>query len=1430
MKTNYQEVQEAEMESLQSIFGDDFQRISVKTVWNVENRNSCSIKVRPSQQELKEHVSILLIVSMTPRYPDAEPIISLNEAECATDVNDLLEMLLKLAKERVGMEMIYDLYEVTSEFLNTHFNSATMIAKGYQDTSLLDNLSQRQDVERIERQKQIEMQRRQRQESFDQSIRKELEFKSTLVKTRSFNSVQFKLQYDGTETESYFWSQKVVTSMEEVLEAPFIVYIYPWKQYLYHARDDNNLYILIKFEELINANITDNNFEIPVEVNRLKKTLDDLLRQKTEILPFVNYQITLYPKDDFLKLSIKILLKRKKSANYASLSDLLLTVHKFSYEDLKLIFYDLVDQFRTIHSNGFYYKNQDPEYIIFEDDVPCLLFPYYLRDIFKLSNYPVEHLFESETCPPELTSNPQAQPTTVSDTWSFAILLCTFLLGDISNFKFRKLRLRLESKHFPAPSHFQELILRCLGNDPRDRPTFSELQRLEWRGRELILNDIYKTISNDRIDTEPSGLSPNAPSTFISPTSRYLKDFEELSVVGKGGFGVVVKAQNKLDGRIYAIKKIKLFKNNSSYKQITREIRSLSQIDSNRCVRYYHSWLEPYESSPNSKHDSDSSETEDLNVARKSLSIEIEFDYAENQDAWISPQASMLKRSPESSILSVSDSSNFEDNKKEILFIQMEFCDNLSLRDAIDKNMNPDDSWRILQQITEALNHIHSLGIIHRDLNPRNIFIDKNGNCKLGDFGLSTFVTAQVQQNIKSNNSGEYLKSHSKSKSMSHGVGTRLYIAPETMTKSKKSNYTAKVDMYSLGIILFELIHPFSTMMERVFALEALRSTQIQFPSDFDSTKYKTQTSLIKTLLSHDPNTRPSSSDLLNSGLFPNSIEAINVRKASEIVLNGGPTGIRQVVSELLKRKVKDFKDYTYDIDANTTEIFDQLPILNQIQQYLRKVFQNRGAIEYRPPILMPYSNLLLDMNIDKSGAFLVDSAGMPVVLTYDLSFSLSRIIAKTEMQNRKLYMITDVFRNSAALTQPRQIPQAVYAMIGEKEDPDFAILSVLESLSIIFDIMINLKIGQKWYVCINHISILDAILQFITGNDDEKITSLKSVLHLLPSNRFNIKDLPNLTNDQIIVNMLEKYNLKLDSVKNISLPFFKLTRHILMLSDLIEMCFGNENIVWNPILAPTTGFSDDLFFQVYIEKDDNKTLIASIGESCTDIISKFGGTKTFNQSCFVLKFSLPIFGKFATNFLNVNLDVIITSFSNQDSFKERFLIAKLLRDNKITCELWMGDSLAFDQNSKYCNDRNCRYILYVKTKLGQPILKLKDIVTKSEREITQESIISELKALLGKNTDSVQFSNAVHFEKKKSKKPVHLYHEKVLESCQRLQSLPIFVVDVTYKEILSAFILNEIPNDDIKFSVKQVQLAFKSLGQLIIHTIDNQILFYPIN
>jgi NIMA (never in mitosis gene a)-related kinase len=131
---------------------------------------------------------------------------------------------------------------------------------------------------------------------------------------------------------------------------------------------------------------------------------------------------------------------------------------------------------------------------------------------------------------------------------------------------------------------------------------------------------------------------------------------------------------------------------------------------------------------------------------------------------------------------------SYKDNN--FLNIIMEYGGDSNLKKFIqkykDKNQLIDEPIlkKIIFQICSGLQQIHNANIIHRDLKPENIFINENNDIKIGDFGISKILETNKK----------YAKSN---------VGTFQYMALEI----KDGKYDNKVDMYSLGCIMYELFH-----------------------------------------------------------------------------------------------------------------------------------------------------------------------------------------------------------------------------------------------------------------------------------------------------------------------------------------------------------------------------------------------------------------------------------------------------------------------------------------------------------------------------------------------------------------------------------------------------------------------------------------------
>ena len=80
-----------------------------------------------------------------------------------------------------------------------------------------------------------------------------------------------------------------------------------------------------------------------------------------------------------------------------------------------------------------------------------------------------------------------------------------------------------------------------------------------------------------------------------------------------------------------------------------------------------------------------------------------------------------------------------------------------------------------------------------------------------------------------------------------------------------------QADMYSLGIIVFEMCYQFKTAMERVQSLTAIRQSSVTFPTAWPVGAKSNQREIINWLLRHDPTGRPQAEQLLASQLLPSS-------------------------------------------------------------------------------------------------------------------------------------------------------------------------------------------------------------------------------------------------------------------------------------------------------------------------------------------------------------------------------------------------------------------------------------------------------------------------------------------------------------------------------------------------------------------------------
>nr|WP_263328038.1 Stk1 family PASTA domain-containing Ser/Thr kinase [Neobacillus sp. Marseille-Q6967] len=146
--------------------------------------------------------------------------------------------------------------------------------------------------------------------------------------------------------------------------------------------------------------------------------------------------------------------------------------------------------------------------------------------------------------------------------------------------------------------------------------------------------------------------------------------------------------------------------------------------------------------------------------------------------------------------------------EKDLYYIVMEYVDGQTLKQYIQQSspLRVEETLEIMKQLTSAISHAHQNHIVHRDIKPHNILVDRFGNVKITDFGIAMALSAT---SITQTNSV---------------LGSVHYLSPE---QARGGMANKKSDIYSLGIVMFELLTgrlPFSGESAVSIALKHLQS------------------------------------------------------------------------------------------------------------------------------------------------------------------------------------------------------------------------------------------------------------------------------------------------------------------------------------------------------------------------------------------------------------------------------------------------------------------------------------------------------------------------------------------------------------------------------------------------------------------------------
>ncbi|KAJ1455709.1 kinase-like domain-containing protein [Pelagophyceae sp. CCMP2097] len=310
-----------------------------------------------------------------------------------------------------------------------------------------------------------------------------------------------------------------------------------------------------------------------------------------------------------------------------------------------------------------------------------------------------------------------------------------------------------------------------------------------------------------KLPGQPARWPERSPSKFLE------EFFPPTQLLGRGGFATVLKAKRIACGVDYALKVVDVDGDAAD-----AEVASMTHIGPHpNLVPLHASWYER----PTSKLEQAISRSALLK--RHTLS---EYSSSESE----SSDDGIIRRPP-----------------KWRLVMQLGLCAHGSLHDWLRARRETSpalaEERSIAVAVARGLRHVHEAHYAHLDLSPRNVL--KGGDdWRIGDFGLA----ARFDDAANSTN------------------GAPAYIAPERRHRlgvsRNEPNDLRAADVYSLGVILFELLTPFDSAMERVVALEtlggggSLEALRGQHPHE---------ARLIRAMTHSDPRARPTANDVLRS-------------------------------------------------------------------------------------------------------------------------------------------------------------------------------------------------------------------------------------------------------------------------------------------------------------------------------------------------------------------------------------------------------------------------------------------------------------------------------------------------------------------------------------------------------------------------------------
>lgn len=1384
---NYGTIQTEEIEALKAIYMYDFESVEVKSAWSTTTDRSFKLKLRAFSDE---ETFVILSVRLTATYPKSAPLLEVSGHERYHERTQkrIRSIVTTWPNKHLGEEMIH---AIASEIQDALEDAVLAREQGTLPSlederanakeAAAETAKQAEEAELLKQQEVKEEQDRLLKQLVEAEVNRRERLKPATA------TKELKVSDDGAESTVVTFDQPATMQItSDTLRFNEVAVL----DLMHSSRDQQTKTFLAK--PIVHSAAT-----TPlIVVKRIcfQKSRDEIIELERSLATVVDLRhhgllnLLTYRIDKIGDLRSE-LISCHEYANRGTLQDVIEL--GLSTNKARQFTIELLEALDYLHNHGVTHGRITSRSVLLVSGPP--MSP-------KLSEFGYAWPLQNQRDNKPSWPIPGSAVTSVaglrkSDIWQFGSVVAQMFLGNDVVTKYNSPQLMLD--RLDLTDVFEDFLRKIFTVDAKKRPSAFDLLPSEFlrtdgaalESTNLLASHIEpssSTTTSSSYANRAKRRSRHNSSSLLDSVSRYANDFTEISRLGKGGFGEVVKARNKLDGGVYAIKKIKQAP--QLLDQVISEVMLLNRLNHPYVVRYFSAWIE--EESSNIVIEDSTTETETatggvtdtdtsdlfefgyqsrggLDFVSSSGLAQIEFGDDSDEE---SSDGDADKASPIVAVQSVhgktrkingSDlrqSKSFTRKGPSTLYIQMEYCERHTLRDLIRKAMTMDDSWRYVRQITEGLAHIHGHGIIHRDLKPDNVFIDLTGNPKIGDFGLAT--TAQQHYVERAATMSGYSAGE-----MTRSVGTTLYVAPELRSASGTS-YNDKVDMFSLGIIFYEMCEPFKTGMERINALQRLREKDHELPRVYHAHGEKAaQGKIISCLISHKPSERPSSTELLRGDMLPVKVEDETIRKALTGLSDPKSPYHQKIMSALFAHDSANnsrVKALAWDArSSRVPEDAKRLRLRNIALHNLQSVFRRHGAEESRRQNVFPKSDYYTNANLFQ----ILDASGNLLQLPYDLVLPHARQVARHQSEVRCTYSVGGAYRDAFDSGPPKVSEEVDFDVTDSGNSEDIA-RNDAEVVKVMDEIVSEMPLFSSYETTsfhLNHAHILDTILQFCRVPFAQHL-AIKEILsrlgfhqHTWSKVRVELRKfgLPDSTLDDLeqfdFRDAPEKALTRVETIiaaGNATLlkRFTSASRHLIEVVRILAHLAPKQKIYVAPLGSVNAKFYEDgVLFQCVLERKSNRVVIAAGGRYDSLIRAhRSVDARTKPQGAVGVSIGLdPIISNMVKNSDNLSKKAYLKHQSESTAKRCNVLVSATGTDAvqnagmRLLASLWengLGAELATTQTSRN-EDHN--FVVTLRHEASNTVKVLNTESGSEEVEVALPALISHLQQELREQDNS---------------------------------------------------------------------------------------------